>query len=60
MSQEKTQAIVQRDVSKLVGTSGEKGSGIVLVLVKELTKQINAELIIESQEGVVSSFSIKV
>ena len=59
MNQEKIQAILQSDVSKSIGTSGEKGSGIGLVLVKELTKQINAELIIESQEGVGSIFKIK-
>lgn len=59
MSQEKIQAILQSDVSKSIGTSGEKGSGIGLVLVKELTKQINAELIIESQEGAGSAFKIK-
>lgn len=59
MNQEKIQAILQSDVSKSIGTSGEKGSGIGLVLVKELTKQINAELIIESQEGLGSVFKIK-
>lgn len=48
MNQEKMQAIMQSYVSKSIGTSGEKGRGIGLV--KELTKQINAKLIIESQE----------
>lgn len=58
MNEEKIQALLQNDVSKSIGTSGEKGSGIGLVLVKELVKQINAELIIESQVGFGSSFKI--
>lgn len=60
MSSDKIRTILQREISKSVGTSGEKGSGIGLFLVRELTKQINAELIIESQEGVGSRFIVKV
>lgn len=60
MNQEKIQSILNNETSKSIGTSGEKGSGIGLLLVRELVQQINAKLIIESQEGVGSSFIVKV
>lgn len=59
INQEKIQSILKNEISKSIGTSGEKGSSIGLLLVRELVQQINAELIIESEEGVGSTFIIK-
>ncbi len=47
----------ENDTTK--GTQGEKGSGLGLFLVKELLHKINAELLVESEEGKGSVFSIK-
>ena len=41
------------------GTQGEKGSGLGIFLVKELLQKINGELMMESEEGKGSVFSIK-
>ena len=41
-----------------LGTSKEKGSGLGLMLCKELAASIHAEIAVESQEGKGSSFSI--
>lgn len=59
MNPEKIQSVLKNEITKSLGTSGEKGSGIGLLLVRELAKQLNAELLIESQEGVGSTFSIR-
>ena len=40
------------------GTQGEKGSGLGIFLVKELLQKINGKLLIESEQGKGSTFSI--
>lgn len=41
------------------GTQGEKGSGIGLLLCKEMIERINGKIEVDSQEGYGSTFSIK-
>ena len=42
-----------------MGTSGEKGTGLGIFLVKELLQKINGELLIKSVVGEGSIFTIK-
>jgi signal transduction histidine kinase len=44
--------------SKRTGTSGEKGSGLALLLCHDMLARIGSTITVESQEGVGSTFSI--
>jgi signal transduction histidine kinase len=58
LSPEKMEGIYKSEITNTSGTMGEKGSGLGLILVRELAKQINANLAVESKEGLGSSFKI--
>jgi two-component system, sensor histidine kinase and response regulator len=58
LSPEKIEGIYKSEITNTSGTMGEKGSGLGLILVRELAKQINANLEVESKEGLGSSFKI--
>ncbi len=47
----------ENDTTK--GTQGEKGSGLGIFLVRELLQKVNGELLVKSEEGKGSTFSIK-
>lgn len=59
MSAEKINQLLNNETETTAGTSGEKGTGLGIFLVKELLQKINAELLIESTVGKGSTFSIK-
>jgi len=59
MSSEKIEELLHNEAESKAGTQGEKGSGLGLFLVKELLQKINATLLIESEEGRGSNFTIQ-
>lgn len=59
ISKEKIKEIIEgTNLETIAGTAGEKGSGLGLVLVRDVLNKNNGELRIESQEGTGSCFSI--
>lgn len=58
LTEEQVIAINTNDSNSTNGTKGEKGSGLGLFLIKELLKNINASLLIESVPGTGSTFII--
>lgn len=59
LSKDQISDILSNQNKTTKGTADEKGSGLGLFLVKELLQKINAELLIESEPGKGSIFSIK-
>jgi len=59
MSSEKIEELLHNEAESKPGTQREKGSGLGLFLVKELLQKINATLLIESEEGRGSNFTIQ-
>ncbi len=60
MSKEKIEELLHSDIESTTGTQGEKGSGLGLFLVKELLQKVNSTLLIESEVGVGSNFTIQI
>jgi two-component system, sensor histidine kinase and response regulator len=58
MDQAQLAALLNSHAESTKGTTGEKGSGLGLFLVKELLQKINASLQVESEVGKGSSFTI--
>jgi signal transduction histidine kinase len=59
ISREVLEKIDRSEYFSTKGTANEKGSGFGLVLVKELLCRHNAELVIESEPGKGSCFTVK-
>lgn len=59
MSATQIQALHSNENESSKGTAGEKGSGLGIFLIKELLQKINGELLVESEQGKGSTFSIK-
>ncbi len=60
ISSEKLSFIQRGENDSTTGTSGEKGTGLGLYLVKEMLKKINAQLLIESELNQGSKFIIQI
>ena len=59
ISAEKINLLLSNEADTTIGTSGEKGTGLGIFLVKELLQKINGELLIKSVVGEGSVFTIK-
>jgi signal transduction histidine kinase len=59
MGREQLQQLQTNEVETTSGTAGEKGSGLGIFLIKELLQKINGELLVESETGKGSCFTIK-
>jgi signal transduction histidine kinase len=59
MSKEQIQQLQTNEIETTSGTAGEKGSGLGIFLVKELLQRINGTLLIESEPGAGSCFTVK-
>ena len=59
ISSEKINLLLSNEADTTIGTSGEKGTGLGIFLVKELLQKINGELLIKSVVGEGSVFTIK-
>lgn len=59
MSATQIQALHSNENESTKGTAGEKGSGLGIFLIKELLQKINGELLMESEQGKGSTFSIQ-
>jgi len=59
ISAEKINLLLSNEADTTIGTSGEKGTGLGIFLVKELLQKINGELLIKSVVGEGSIFTIK-
>ena len=59
ISSEKINLLLSNEADTTTGTSGEKGTGLGIFLVKELLQKINGELLIKSVVGEGSVFTIK-
>ncbi len=58
MTAEQIAQIEAKEISSTKGTAGERGSGLGLFLVKELLEKINGRILINSETGKGSTFSI--
>jgi two-component system, sensor histidine kinase and response regulator len=58
MSKEKLASLFQQGMGPSIGTAGEKGSGIGLLLCKEFAESMGARLEVESEENKGSTFTI--
>ncbi len=59
MSPEQLDKIRSNQASSTTGTGGEKGSGLGIFLVRELLEKIKGQLLVNSTEGVGSTFTIQ-
>jgi len=58
MSKKKLESLFQQGLGPSIGTAGEKGSGIGLLLCKEFAESMGAHLEVASEENKGSTFTI--
>ncbi len=60
MSKEQIEGILKEEATSTIGTEGEKGTGLGMILVKEMVKRNEGELFIESEpeKGTKISFTV--